>query len=151
MSSVTDKCYQAKPNEVAREWWCLDAQGQVLGRMATRLATVLMGKHKPTYTPHVDTGDFIVVTNAEKFKLTGRKAEAMEYDSYSYHPGGRRVVSFQEMMQKHPERVIEFAVRRMLPKSAMGRRMLTKLKIYKGTEHPHQAQQCKTLDLSKIR
>ncbi|HUN82533.1 MAG TPA: 50S ribosomal protein L13 [Phycisphaerae bacterium] len=151
MSSVTDKCYQAKPNEVKREWWSLDADGQVLGRMATRLATVLMGKHKPTYTPHVDTGDFIVVTNAEKFKLTGNKSEEMEYDRYSYYPGGRRVVSFREMMQKHPERVIQFAVRRMLPKSAMGRRMLTKLKIYKGTEHPHQAQQCKALDLKKIR
>jgi large subunit ribosomal protein L13 len=150
MRSVTDKCFQAKTNEVTREWWTVDAEGQVLGRMATKLATVLMGKHKPTYTPHVDTGDFIVVTNAAKFKLTGRKAEAMEYDSYSYYPSGRRVVSFQEMMQKHPERVIEFAVRRMLPKSAQGRRMLTKLRIFKGVEHPHQAQKCKTLDLSKI-
>ena len=151
MSTVTDKCYQAKPLEVTRDWWTVDADGQILGRMATRLATVLMGKHKPIYTPHVDTGDFIVVTNAEKFKLTGRKSEEMQYESYSYHPGGRRVVPFKQMMQKHPERVIQFAVRRMLPKSAMGRRMLTKLKIYKGTEHPHQAQQCKSLDLKKIR
>ncbi|MBI5761940.1 MAG: 50S ribosomal protein L13 [Planctomycetes bacterium] len=150
MSFATDKCYQAKPGEVPRDWYSVDADGQVLGRLAVKIATVLMGKNKPTYTPHVDTGDFVVITNAEKVKVTGRKAEAMEYDSYTYYPGGRRVIPFNEMKQKHPERIIEFAVKRMLPKNAMGRRMMTKLKIYKGGEHPHIAQQCKTLDLSKI-
>jgi large subunit ribosomal protein L13 len=151
MSFVTDKCYQAKTGEVSREWYSVDASGQVLGRLATKLATVLMGKHKPTYTPHIDTGDFIVVTNAEKIKVTGRKSEAMEYASYTYYPGGRRVVSFQDMQRKHPDRIIKFAVRRMLPKNAKGRRLLTKLRIYKGAEHPHQVQQCKALDLSTIR
>jgi len=150
MSTVTDKCFQAKPGEVPRDWYAIDADGQVLGRLAAKLATVLMGKHKPTYTPHVDTGDFVVVTNAEKVRVTGRKSEAMEYDSYSYYPGGRRVVSFNEMKQKHPERILKFAVKRMLPKNAMGARMLTKLKVFRGAEHPHQAQQCKALDLSKI-
>jgi large subunit ribosomal protein L13 len=151
MSFVTDKCYQAKHGQTPRDWYTVDASGQVLGRLATKLATVLMGKHKPTYTPHADTGDFIVLTNAEKIKVTGRKAESMTYASYSYYPGGRRVVSFQDMQRKHPDRIIRMAVQRMLPKNAKGRRLLTKLKIYKGAGHPHQAQNCKPLELAKIR
>ncbi len=150
MSFATDKCYQAKTGEVDRKWFSVDANGKILGRLATKLATVLMGKHKPTYTPHVDTGDFVVVTNAEKIRVTGRKAERMEYASYSYYPGGRRVRTFAELSEKHPDRIIKFAVRRMLPKNAMGRRLLTKLKVYRGNEHPHQAQQCEPLDLEKI-
>ncbi len=150
MSFVTDKCFQAKRGEVPRNWYRVDAEGLVLGRLATKLATVLMGKHKPTYTPHIDTGDFVVVTNAEKVKVTGRKAEQKEYDSYSYYPSGRKVRSFAEVQQKHPDRIIKYAVRRMLPKSAMGRRLLTKLKVYRGSEHPHQAQQCQPLDLDRI-
>lgn len=150
MSFVTDKCYQAKPLEVERKWYTVDAEGQVLGRLATKLATVLMGKNKPTYTPHVDTGDFVVVTNAEKVKVTGRKSEEMSYARYSYHPGGLKVTSFETMRERHPDRIILFAVKRMLPKSAMGRRLLKKLKVYAGPEHPHQAQQCEPLNLDVI-
>lgn len=150
MASVTDKCYQAKTGEVERKWYVVDAADKVLGRMAAKLATVLMGKHKPTYTPHMDTGDFVVVTNAEKVRVTGRKAEQKEYASYSYHPGGRKVVSFADLKRRHPDRIIKLAVRRMLPKSAMGRHLLTKLKVFAGPEHPHQAQQCQPLDLDSI-
>lgn len=150
MSFATDKCFQAKTGEVPRQWYCVDADGKILGRLATKLATVLMGKHKPTYTPHIDTGDFVVVTNAEKVKVTGRKASYKTYASYSYHPGGLKVTPYARLLEKHPERIIMFAVRRMLPKSAMGRRLLTKLKVYKGSEHPHQAQQCQPLDLDVV-
>lgn len=150
MSFVTDKCFQAKTGEVQRKWYAVDADGLVLGRLAVKLATVLMGKHKPTYTPHTDTGDFVVVTNAEKVKLTGRKEETMSYARYSYHPGGLRVTPLAVMRKKHPERIIRFAVKRMLPKNAMGRRLLTKLKIYAGQDHPHQAQQCEALNLDRL-
>lgn len=150
MSVVTDKCYQAKPHEVTRDWYSVDADGKVLGRLAAKLATVLVGKHKPTYTPHVDTGDFVVVTNAEKIKTTGRKNEEIEYQSYSYFPGGKKVVSFDEMKKRHPDRIIRNAVRRMMPKNALARRQITKLKIYRGTDHPHNAQNCKPLNLEKI-
>jgi len=150
MSFATDKCYQAKKGEVQRNWYWVDAEDKVLGRLATKLATVLMGKNKPTYTPHIDTGDFVVVTNAEKIKLTGRKREQKEYASYSYYPGGRKVTPYIDLQKRHPDRIIKYAVRRMLPKSAMGRRLLTKLKVYRGSEHPHQAQQCQPLDLDAI-
>ncbi len=150
MSYVTDKCFQAKAGEVERSWYSIDADGQILGRLATKLATVLMGKHKPTYTPHIDVGDFVVVTNAEKITVTGRKALQKTYDRYTYHTGGRKVARFADVQAKHPERIIQFAVRRMLPKNAMGRRLLTKLKVYRGSKHPHQAQSCKPLDLGRI-
>ncbi|MCK6455842.1 MAG: 50S ribosomal protein L13 [Phycisphaerae bacterium] len=140
MSFVTAKSYLAKPGEVPRRWHVVDASGLVLGRLASRVATVLMGKHKARYTPHVDTGDFVVVTNAAKVKITGRKLDQVEHDYYTYYAGGRKVIPLKKMMETHPDRVIKLAVRRMLPKSAMGRRMLTKLKVYNGTEHPHQAQ-----------
>jgi len=150
MSFVTDKCFQAKTGEVERKWHSVDADGLVLGRLATKLATVLMGKHKPTYTPHIDTGDFVVVTNAEKVKLTGRKIEQKTYARYSYHPGGLHVTPIAEMKEKHPERIIMFAVKRMLPKNAMGNRLLTKLKVFAGPDHPHQAQQCQPLNLDVV-
>lgn len=150
MSFVTDKCFQAKPREVERKWYSVDADGLILGRLATKLATVLMGKHKPIYTPHVDTGDFVVVTNAEKIKITGRKAETKTYARYSYHPGGLKITPYAAMQEKHPDRIILFAVQRMLPKNAMGRRLLTKLKVYAGPDHPHQAQQCEPLKLDVI-
>ncbi len=150
MSFATDKCYQAKRGEVPRKWYWVDAEGKVLGRLATKLATVLMGKHKPTYTPHVDTGDFVVVTNAEKITLTGRKAEQKKYAAYSYYPGGLKVTPYARLLEKHPDRIIKLAVRRMLPKSSLGRRLLTKLKVYRGSEHPHQAQQCEPLDLNVV-
>lgn len=131
----------AKPGHVTRQWFVVDATDRTLGRLATRIATVLMGKHKPTYTPHVDTGDFVVVTNAGKIRVTGKKAETMEYPRYSYHPGGYKVDSYQKVITTHPERVITAAVRRMLPKSALGRHMLSKLKVYATDSHPHSAQQ----------
>ena len=141
-SSLTEvqRTYMANNDTVVRGWHVVDAKQQILGRLATEIATVLMGKHKPTYTPHVDTGDFVVVTNAEKIKVTGHKSETMSYARYSYHPGGLKVTSFKDMRQKHPDRIIQFAVKRMLPKNALGQRMLKKLKIYSGPVHPHAAQ-----------
>lgn len=150
MPVMTQKCFQAKPHEVERKWFSVDADGKILGRLATKLATVLVGKHKPSYTPHVDTGDFVVVTNVEKIKTTGTKDQEMEYQSYSYYPGGKRVVSFNDMMARHPDRVLREAVRRMMPKNALARRQLLKLKIYAGGNHPHQAQNLQPLDLTKI-
>ena len=143
------KTLSAKKEEVARRWYIVDAKDQTLGRLATRIASVLRGKHKPTFTPHVDTGDFVIVLNAEKVKVTGRKAEVIDYDTYSRYPGGRHLYSYKRMTELHPEKVIELAVRRMLPKSKMGRNILGKLKIYKGEKHPHQAQQPKELKLAQ--
>ncbi|MGF1632409.1 MAG: 50S ribosomal protein L13 [Phycisphaerae bacterium] len=139
--------YLAKPGELTAEWHVVDASGLVLGRLATRVATILQGKHKPTYTPHVDTGDFVVIVNADKVKVTGRKAEHVTYDTYSRYPGGRRVYTFEQMMDNSPERIIELAVKRMLPKNKLGRNMLTKLKIYAGESHPHAAQRPVKLEL----
>ena len=137
--------YMPKPGEVAANWHVVDATGLVLGRLASRVATILQGKHKPTYTPHVDTGDFVIVINAEKVKVTGRKADVIEYDTYSRYPGGRHIYSYKTMSALHPEKVVELAVRRMLPKNKMGRNILGKLKIYRGGQHPHSAQQPKEL------
>ena len=147
MASPATKTYVAKPAEVQQAWHVVDATDKVLGRMATEIATVLMGKHKPCYTPHVDVGDFVIVTNAEKVKITGRKSEQKEYDYYTYHPGGRKVLTLAEMQAKRPARVIEMAVRRMLPKNKLARKMLSKLKVYSGPEHPHAAQGPKPLDI----
>ena len=137
MSTTT---YLAKPGELKADWHLVDASGLVLGRMAAKLALILQGKHKPTYTPNVDTGDFVVVINAEKVKVTGRKSEVLEYDTYSRYPGGRHIYSYEDMRSNQPEKLIELAVRRMLPKSRLGRHMLSKLKVYRGAEHPHAAQ-----------
>jgi large subunit ribosomal protein L13 len=137
--------YMPKPGEVQANWHVVDATDQVLGRLAARVAHIIQGKNKPTYTPHVDTGDFVIVLNADKVKVTGAKAEVIEYDTYSRYPGGRRTYSYKRMNQLHPEKVVELAVRRMLPKSKMGRNILGKLKVYKGNEHPHSAQQPKEL------
>ena len=141
--------YMPKPGEVQANWHVVDATDQVLGRLAARVAHIIQGKNKPTYTPHVDTGDFVIVLNADKVRVTGNKAEVNEYDTYSRYPGGRNIYSYKRMKELHPEKVVELAVRRMLPKSKMGRNILGKLKIYKGTEHPHQAQQPKELSFSK--
>ena len=129
-------------------WHLIDADKQVLGRLATVAARLLQGKHKPTYTPHVDGGDFVILLNAEKIRVTGKKADVIEYDTYSRYPGGRRVYSYKTMASQHPEKLLELAVRRMLPKSKMGRNILGKLKIYRGEEHPHSAQQPKPLKLT---
>jgi large subunit ribosomal protein L13 len=137
------KSYLAKAGEAGGEWHLVDAGGKVVGRLATELATILMGKHKPTYTPHVLSGDFVVVINAEQLKLTGRKLEQEAYDYYTYYPGGHKIVPIAKLMKTHPDRVLRLAVRRMLPKSKLGRAMLSRLKIYRGAEHPHAAQQPK--------
>ena len=139
--------YMPKPGEIKANWHVVDATDQVLGRLASRVAVILQGKHKAAYTPHVDTGDFVIVTNAEKVKVTGRKAEVLTYDTYSRYPGGRHLYSFRRMKELHPEKLVELAVRRMLPKSKLGRDFLGKLKIYKGDAHPHQAQQPQKLEL----
>ncbi|MHC4716992.1 MAG: 50S ribosomal protein L13 [Planctomycetota bacterium] len=141
------KTYMAKPGEVAAKWYVVDASGKVLGRMATKIATMLMGKHRPEYTPHVDTGDFIIVVNAEKVAMTGAKWTQKEYDWYTGYPGGHKSVTAEKMRAKHPDRIITEAVRRMLPKNRLGRKMLKKLKVYAGPEHPHQAQQPEVLEL----
>ncbi len=135
------KTYYAKPNEVEREWLLIDAKDQVLGRVASKAAHILKGKHKPQYTPHVDTGDFVVIINADKVRITGVKATDKEYYRHSGYPGGLKCETFQEAMEKHPERVIEHAVKGMLPKNTLGRAMGKKLKVYAGSEHPHTAQQ----------
>jgi large subunit ribosomal protein L13 len=141
------KSFMAKKNQVERKWLLVDADGAVLGRMAAKIAPILMGKTKPTYTPHVDTGDYVIVVNAEKIRLTGRKAEAKRYESYTRYPGGHKIVSFADMMARKPERVVELAVRRMMPKSSLGRQMLKKLKVYRGPEHEHQAQRPAKIEL----
>ncbi len=130
----------AKPGEVARKWVLIDADGAVLGRLATQIATILRGKNKPQYTPHVDTGDFVIVINADKVQLTGNKAAQKSYWRYSGWLGGLKTESFEEAMAKHPERVIEHAVKGMLPTTTLGRQQFGKLKVYAGPEHPHEAQ-----------
>lgn len=133
--------YLAKTGEISNNWHHVDAEGKVLGRLAASLATVLQGKHKPSYTPHIDSGDYIVVTNAEKIVLTGRKDEQRLRLDYSGYPGGLRARNYGELIRTQPESVIERAVKRMLPKGRLGRRMAKKLKVYRGSDHPHHAQQ----------
>lgn len=134
------KTPMAKPGEVTPRWYLLDASQEVLGRVAARIATVLQGKHRPTYTPHVDTGDYVVVVNAERIQATGKKETDKEYQWYTGWHGGRKTRPLQEMRKRSPEQVLRLAVRRMLPKNTLGRIMLRKLKIYRGPEHPHGAQ-----------
>jgi large subunit ribosomal protein L13 len=134
------KTFLAKKEDVQPTWFVVDASGQPLGRLAVRVANVLRGRHKPTYTPHVDTGDFVVVLNAEKVVLTGKKEEQNEYMFFNGYVGGERHRSLAEMRARHPEFIIEHAVKGMLPKNRLARRMFTKLKVYAGTEHPHAAQ-----------
>ena len=141
------KTYHAKPGEVAREWVLIDAEDQVLGRVASLAANILRGKTKPQYTPHVDVGDFVVIVNADKIRVTGNKETGKEYFHHTGHPGGLKSETFAEAMQKHPERVIEHAVKGMLPKNTLGRAMGKKLKVYVGAEHPHQAQQPRKIEL----
>jgi len=135
------KTYTARTGEVPRQWYVVDAQGKVLGRLASRIAMVLRGKTKPTFTPHMDTGDFVVVVNAGQVQLTGRKLDNKFYYRHSGYPGGLKEISARHLLQKKPEEVLRHAVRGMLPKNSLGRHLLTKLKVYAGGEHPHQAQQ----------
>ncbi len=141
------KTVSTKPADVTRDWYVVDAEGKTLGRMATEIARRLRGKHKPEYTPHVDTGDYIIVVNAEKVRVTGNKAKDKMYYRHTGYPGGLRSMSFEKMVDHAPERTVEFAVKGMLPKGPLGRAMYSKLKVYAGTEHPHQAQQPQALTL----
>jgi large subunit ribosomal protein L13 len=141
------KTFSAKPDSVRREWCVVDASGKVLGRLATEIARRLRGKHKPEYTPHVDTGDYVIVVNAEKVQVTGRKTDAKMYYRYSGYQGGMKAVNFRRLRDTHPERIIEYAVQGMLPKNSLGRAMLKKLKVYSGPEHRHQAQSPRVLDM----
>jgi large subunit ribosomal protein L13 len=138
---TANKCFQAKAETFQRSWYVVDATDQVLGRLAARIATVLMGKHKPTYTPHVDTGDYVVVLNAGRVRVTGRKVDDTVYMTYSGYPSGHRQRTMRTVLERHPERVLREAVRRMLPKNALARRMLTKLRLFADDKHPHQSQQ----------
>ena len=141
------KTYIAKMDEIEanRKWYLVDAEKQILGRMASQIAYILKGKNKPYYSPHQDTGDYVVVVNAEKIKVTGDKINKKVYHTHSGYPGGQKVTSLEMMMHKKPERVIELAVKRMLPKNALGRKIFRKLKVYTGPQHPHQAQKVQSL------
>ena len=141
------KTFSAKSHEVTRDWYIVDATGKVLGRVATEIARRLRGKHKPEFTPHVDTGDYIVVVNAEKLRVTGNKAKDKLYHRHTTYPGGIRTTNFEKMQAKHPERVLTLAVKGMLPKGPLGYAMIKKMKIYPGESHPHSAQQPKPLQI----
>jgi len=142
------KTYNAKPGEITREWYLVDADGQTLGRLATRLADLLRGKGKPQFTPHVDTGDFVVVVNAEKVAVTGNKLDSKIYYRHSGYPGGLRQRTLREQLARRPEEVLRKAVKGMLPRNRLSRQQLTKLKIYAGPDHPHEAQEPKPLETS---
>lgn len=141
------KTYTVRKGDIKREWYVVDAQGKTLGRLASEIAQILRGKHKPIYVPHLDCGDYVIVVNAEKVRVTGRKLDQKFYYRHSGYPGGLKSTSLRDQLQKHPTRVLEAAVRGMLPKSRLGRAMIKKLKVYAGDSHPHQAQQPKALEL----
>ena len=132
--------FMAKKGEVQQRWYLIDAADQVVGRLAVQIATLLRGKHRPEYTPHVDTGEFVIVVNAAKVRFTGRKWDTQTYQAYSHYPGGLKVLTAKEMLAKHPERILIEAVKRMVPRNRLGRQQMTKLKVYAGPSHPHQAQ-----------
>ena len=141
------RTYSAKPGEIDRHWYVVDASEHTLGRLATRIATILRGKHKAAFTPHVDTGDFIVVINADKVRVTGKKETAKTYMSFSGFVGGHKSESFRQRRARHPELLIQGAVKGMIPHNRLGRSVITKLKVYKGPSHPHTAQQPQALDI----
>jgi len=144
---MTIKTYVAKPGELPAKWWVVDAKEKVVGRLASDIAMILMGKHRPTYTPHVDTGDYVIVVNAEKVKFTGRKWQLKEYNWYTGYPG-QMIETAEERLARRPEMILHEAVRRMMPKTKLGVQMLNKLKIYTGPDHPHQAQQPEERELA---
>jgi large subunit ribosomal protein L13 len=148
MSTFMAKAHAVgKPDGVPQGWFVIDATDQVVGRLAVAIANILRGKHRPEYTPHADTGEFVIVVNAEKIRFTGNKWKTQKYASYSHYPGGYKEVSAEELRAKHPERILEMAVKRMVPRNRLGRAQMTKLKVYAGPEHPHQAQQPRELKL----
>jgi large subunit ribosomal protein L13 len=141
--------FMAKTGQVPQRWWLVDAADQVVGRLAVQIATILRGKHRPEYTPHIDTGEFVIVINADKIRFTGKKWETQTYQWYTHFPGGQKEVTARELLAKHPERILYEAVRRMVPRNRLGRRQMTKLKIYAGPSHPHQAQNPQELKPNK--
>jgi large subunit ribosomal protein L13 len=141
------RTFTAKKEEIERDWYVVDAEGQTLGRLASTVAPIIRGKHKPIYTPHLDCGDFVIIINAEKVRVTGRKLDQKFYHRHSGYPGGLTSISLRDQLDKHPERVLQAAIRGMLPKTKLGRQMIKKLKVYAGDSHPHQAQQPKPLEL----
>ncbi len=147
MPTVNARTYVATPADRQRDWLLVDASGQTLGRLATQIADALRGKRKPVYTPHIDTGDFVIVVNAEKIVVTGAKRSEKRYYRHSGYPGGLRVRTFQEMLDRRPEEIIRRAVRGMLPRNRLARKQITKLKVYAGPEHPHAAQQPRPMEL----
>ena len=142
-----DKTFVTKPKDVERRWWVVDAEGQTLGRLASQIAPFLTGKNKPIYAPNIDTGDYVIVINCEKIKVTGNRMDDKKYYHYSGYPSGLSEVTLRQQLAKHPDRVITSAVKGMLPSNALGRQMLTKLKVYAGSEHPHDAQKPQVLEL----
>ena len=143
--------YMAKPSTITRRWFVIDATDQVVGRLAVQIATILRGKHRPEYTPHLDTGEFVIVINAEKVRFTGNKMQTKEYHWYTRYPGGYKTATAREWLQTHPERIILEAVKRMVPRNRLGREQMTKLKIYAGPSHPHQAQDPEELKPVQVR
>ncbi len=135
------KSFMAKTDEINRKWYVIDAEDKVLGRLSSEIATILTGKHKPTYTPHLDTGDYVIVINADKVRLTGNKLQQRNHVYHTGHPGGLKEVPYSRLIEEKPERIIELTVKGMLPKSSLGRKMIKKLKVYRGSEHNHEAQQ----------
>jgi len=133
--------FMAKPETVIRRWFVIDATDQVVGRLAVQIANILRGKHRPEYTPHIDTGEFVVVINAEKVRFTGKKMQTKTYHWYTRYPGGLKEARARDLLTTHPDRILREAVRRMVPRNPLGRQQMTKLKIYRGSQHPHQAQQ----------
>lgn len=147
---MENKTYLPSTAEIQRDWYVVDAAGQRLGRLATEIAMILRGKNKPTYTPHLDTGDFVVVINADKIDVTGKKRSQKLYRRHSGRPGGMKTESFEKLQARLPERIIEQAVKGMLPKNSLGRQLFTKMKVYAGADHPHAAQQPKVLEIKTI-
>ncbi|NDJ77014.1 MAG: 50S ribosomal protein L13 [Chloroflexi bacterium] len=141
------KTYTPKPEDIEREWFVVDAKDKTLGRLATQIATILRGKHKPIFSPHVDVGDFVIVLNCDQIRVTGRKLDQKKYYRHSGYPGGLTTITLRQQLEKHPERVLHAAVRGMLPKNKLGRKMIKKLKLYTTDTHPHEAQKPKVLDI----
>ena len=141
------KTYTVKPGDIKRQWRLVDAEGKTLGRLASRIAAILKGKHKPIYTTHADVGDYVIVINADKIHVTGRKMLQKMYHRHSGYPGGLKSTNLRDLLQRHPTRAVEYAVKGMLPKNRLGRRMFKKLKVYAGSDHPHQAQKPQVLEL----
>ena len=145
MKQKIQTTYATTPSVIERGWWVIDAQGMTLGRLASKVAPILRGKHKPYFTPHLDTGDHVIIVNAGKIHVTGKRMDQKKYYRHSGYPGGLKTMTLRELMKRYPTRALKFAVKGMLPKGPLGRQMMTKLKIYAGTDHPHQAQQPQAL------